>query len=53
MADQIVSQGMLMPVTEDAFLADRRRFWTRFTGFTAGSMVAVALAVLLTLYFIL
>lgn len=53
MADQIVSRNTLSPVTEDGFLADRRRFWGSFTNFTVGGIVAVILAVLLTLYFIL
>ncbi len=43
----------LPPVTADAFVADRQRFWVAFNGFTIGGIIAVVLVVLLTLYFIL
>lgn len=29
------------PLTEEAFLADRQKFWGDFTGFTTGSVIAV------------
>jgi hypothetical protein len=39
------------PLTEDAFLADRQKFWESFTGFTTGSVFAVvALMVLLAVF---
>lgn len=39
------------PVTEDAFLADRQKFWSSFTGFTTGSVIAVvALLVLMAIF---
>ena len=32
-----------LPVTEEAFVADRQHFWHSFTTFAAGSVVVVAL----------
>ena len=41
------------PVTTDAFLLDRQRFWGSFTSFTVAGIVAVIVVVLAVLYFIL
>ncbi len=41
------------PVTEEAFLADRQSFWNGFTTFTAGSVIAVAVILILMALFLL
>jgi hypothetical protein len=40
------------PVTEDAFLADRMRFWSGFTGATTWACVAIAVLLGLLAYFL-
>ena len=45
--------GGQSPVTADALLADRQRFWGAFTSFTVGGIVTVVVVVLVVLYFIL
>lgn len=41
------------PETEDAFLADRQRFWMGFTSFVLGAVVAVIiLLVLMTVFLV-
>ena len=40
------------PSIEDAFLADRAMFWTRFTGFTKGAVIAVVVLLLGMLVFL-
>ena len=41
------------PVTEAAFLADRQNFWNGFTMFTTGSVIAVAVILILMALFLL
>jgi hypothetical protein len=41
------------PVTEDAFLAERQKFWSGFTGFTLGSVIFVAVLLILMAIFLL
>jgi hypothetical protein len=45
MADTTHSHASLVeapaPLTEDAFLADRQRFWAGFTSFTLFSVIAL------------
>jgi hypothetical protein len=41
------------PVTEEAFLADRQNFWNGFTAFTTGSVMAVAVILILMALFLL
>ena len=41
------------PVTEDAFLADRQAFWNSFTSFTTGSVIAIAVLLILMALFLL
>lgn len=41
------------PVTEEAFLADRQNFWNGFAMFTAGSVIAVAVILILMALFLL
>lgn len=53
MAQTLATPATLPPVTADAFLADRQRFWGSFTSFTVGGIVSVIIVVLVTLYFIL
>jgi hypothetical protein len=41
------------PITEEAFLADRKSFWNSFTSFTIGSVVVVvAILILLALFLV-
>lgn len=40
------------PVTNEAFLADRMRFWEGFTGATTGTCVALAVLLVLMAYFL-
>ncbi len=40
------------PLTEDAFLADRQRFWASFTSFTTGSVIAVVVLLILMAIFL-
>lgn len=41
------------PETEDAFLADRQRFWFGFTRFTVGVVVVVvAVLILMTIFLV-
>ena len=48
---QMSSSTSSAPVTNEAFLADRQKFWASFTGFTTGSVVAlVALLVLMAIF---
>jgi hypothetical protein len=47
------STKTLSPVTADAFLADRQRFWGTVTSFVVFGIVAVAVVLLVVLYFIL
>ncbi len=41
------------PVTEEAFFADRQSFWNGFTTFTAGSVIAVVMVLVLMALFLL
>ena len=41
------------PITEEAFLADRQSFWNGFTTFTAGSVIAMAVILILMALFLL
>ena len=41
------------PITEQAFLADRQSFWNSFTTFTLGSVIAVAVILILMALFLL
>ena len=43
------NQSTPMSKTDEAFIADRQIFWSRFTNFTSGAVVAVAV-VLIGLY---
>ena len=36
------NQSTRMDSTDEAFIADRQIFWSRFTTFTTGAVVAVA-----------
>ena len=40
------------PETEDAFLADRQRFWFGFTRFVTWNVVAIVVLLLLMLIFL-
>jgi heme/copper-type cytochrome/quinol oxidase subunit 2 len=41
------------PLTEDAFLADRQRFWGGFTNFTLISLITVVvILVLMTIFLV-
>jgi hypothetical protein len=42
----------LAPVTEEAFVADRQKFWRLFTGFVAGNAAAIALLLILMAIFL-
>jgi hypothetical protein len=41
------------PLTEDAFLADRQKFWSAFTGATMGAAIFVAVLLILLAIFLL
>ncbi len=41
------------PTTEDAFLADRQKFWSAFTGFTTGSVIFIVVLLVLMAIFLL
>jgi hypothetical protein len=41
------------PVTEDALLADRQKFWAFFTGATTGAVVFIAVLLILMAIFLL
>ena len=43
MASPLPQHSTPGPNIEEAFLADRQLFWSRFTNFTTGSVVAVIL----------
>jgi hypothetical protein len=40
------------PVTEEAFLADRQHFWNGFTSFTFGSVITIAVILVLMALFL-
>lgn len=40
------------PVTEDAFIADRQRFWGGFTTFTLVSTIALVILIVLMAIFL-
>lgn len=42
-----------LPLTPDAFIADRQRFWTRFTQFVVSCAVVVVVVLLLMALFLL
>jgi hypothetical protein len=42
----------LAPVTEEAFLADRLKFWTSFTSFTTGAVIALVILLILMAIFL-
>jgi hypothetical protein len=42
----------LKPVTEDAFLADRMRFWSSWTHFVTGATGAIILLLILMAIFL-
>jgi hypothetical protein len=51
-ADAPVATGAA-PLTEDAFLADRQKFWSWFTGLVAKVVVGiVVLLILLTIFLV-
>jgi hypothetical protein len=41
------------PLTEDAFIADRQKFLSSFIGFTTGSVIFVAVLLILLAIFLL
>lgn len=41
------------PLTEDAFLADRQKFLSSFIGFTTGSVIFLAVLLILMAIFLL
>jgi hypothetical protein len=41
------------PITEDALIAERQRFWSGFTTATAGTVVFVAIVLILLAIFLL
>jgi hypothetical protein len=42
----------IQPVTEDAFLADRQKFWQSFTSATLGTVITVAVILALLALFL-
>jgi hypothetical protein len=40
------------PLTEDALIADRQKFWTSFTSFTTGAVIVVAVVLILMALFL-
>ena len=52
MANPIQQPGTQGPNIEEAFLADRQVFWSRFTHFTTGSVIAVVLSLIAMWVFI-
>lgn len=40
------------PVTEDAFMADRQKFWNGFCSFTTGTVIALVLLLVAMLVFL-
>ncbi len=38
--------------TEDAFVADRQRFWNGFTRFTMGAVIVIAVLLILLYFFL-
>lgn len=56
MTDQITSpsgKSVPVPTIEEAFLADRMRFWSFFTRFTTYAIAVVLLVVLFVIYLML
>lgn len=41
------------PVTEDAFLADRQKFWSAFTGATLATVIFLVVLLILMAIFLL
>jgi len=41
------------PITEETFVSDRQSFWNSFTSFTTGSVIAVAMILILMAGFLL
>ena len=50
-APQLSASG-LPPVTEQAFLADRVKFWDEFTGFTFWAVVAIVILLVVMAVFL-
>jgi hypothetical protein len=44
--------AQLPPVTEDAFTADRQKFWGEFGGFVTASVIGVVILLVLMLIFL-
>ncbi len=42
----------LPPVTEDAFTADRQKFWAEFGGFLTRSVIGIVILLVLMLIFL-
>ncbi len=40
------------PVSEEAFIADRQKFWGEFTSFTTSSVIGVAILLVLLAIFL-
>jgi hypothetical protein len=53
MSDHSSSRTFQGPETPDAFLADRQRFWNSFTNLTFGSVVFLAVLLILMAIFLL
>lgn len=49
---QAASATNLAPVTDDAFLADRQRFWGSFSHFVLGCVIALAIMLILMAIFL-
>jgi heme/copper-type cytochrome/quinol oxidase subunit 2 len=52
MADTL-TRSSPAPLTEDAFLADRQRFWGAFSNFVLVSVIAVVIVLVLMAIFLL
>ncbi len=46
------SSSPLPPVTEEAFMADRQKFYDSFGGFTTGSVIFLAIVMILMAIFL-
>ncbi len=49
---ETMPHSMPAPLTEDAFLADRQRFWGSFTTFTLISLISVVILLILMAIFL-
>lgn len=48
----LTPQTQPRPSVEDSFIADRAMFWNRFTGFTKGAVIALAILLVLMWLFL-